>query len=289
MRRKILQKYLRYFYIIFPYFVVHITQAANYDLQVPIGGQTSVSGPSQYIQVIFRFGLTIVGIAALTALVIGGFLYLSSAGSETRKTSGKEWMWGAVIGLALMLCSWLILYTINPQITSLSEPALMPITLQPDPHLGLGGSGSVQTTWSGTGGVTSMAAYSNTDIQAAVKAAHAAYPNVPEEMIWAVMRQESQGDNGAVSPKGATGLMQLMPGTAKWLGVTDINDPGQNIMGGTKYLSMYYTKYGNWTDTLGAYNAGENRVSQYGGGANIPFKETQDYLTSIKNKVPQYF
>jgi soluble lytic murein transglycosylase-like protein len=83
--------------------------------------------------------------------------------------------------------------------------------------------------------------------------------------------------------------MQLMPGTAKQLGVTDIYDPGQNIMGGTKYLSMYYNKYGNWTDTLGAYNAGEDRVAKYGGGANIPFKETQDYITSIKNKVPQYF
>jgi lipoprotein-anchoring transpeptidase ErfK/SrfK len=73
--------------------------------------------------------LTIVGIAALAAIVIGGFLYLSSAGSETRKTSGKEWMWGAVIGLALMLCSYLILYTINPQITSLSEPKLEQRTL----------------------------------------------------------------------------------------------------------------------------------------------------------------
>ena len=104
--------------------------AQGYQLQVPLPGVSgTVSGPSQYIRAIFTFGLSIVGIAALLAIVIGGFKYLRSGGSETRKTSCKEWIWGAVIGLVLMLCSWLILNTINPKLTSLSEPKLQTIDL----------------------------------------------------------------------------------------------------------------------------------------------------------------
>ncbi|MBI4836868.1 MAG: L,D-transpeptidase [Candidatus Portnoybacteria bacterium] len=98
-------------------FVIHksaVALAQGYQLQIPIPkGQSSVSGPSQYIQMIFKYGLSIVG----------------SGGNETRKKSGKEWMWGAVMGLVLLLCSWLILYTINPQLTKLSEPALQRVTI----------------------------------------------------------------------------------------------------------------------------------------------------------------
>jgi len=290
MFKKILQKVSCFFCVTVFCFFSQIAQAANYDLQVPLPGVSgTVSGPGQYIRAIFTFGLSIVGIAALWAIVIGGFKYLRSGGSETRKTSGKEWIWGAVIGLVLMLCSWLILNTINPKLTSLSEPRLMAITLEP--HRGLSYNEGTKTydvkTWSD---VKSLASYSKNDITAAVKAAAAAYPNVPEDMIWAVMGQES-GKVGvsAVSPKGAQGLMQLMPGTARSLGVTDPFDPGQNVMAGTKYLSMNYQQFGNWTDTLGAYNAGPDRIRQYGSGANIPFKKTQDYIANIKGIVPQYF
>ena len=105
--------------------------AQGYQLQVPLPGVSgTVSGPGQYIRAIFTYGLSIVGIAALWAIVIGGFKYLRSGGSETRKTSGKEWIWGAVIGLVLMLCSWLILNTINPELTSLEEPSLQKIAIK---------------------------------------------------------------------------------------------------------------------------------------------------------------
>ena len=134
--------------------------AQGYQLQVPLPGVSgTVSGPGQYIRAIFTYGLSIVGIAALWAIVIGGFKYLRSGGSETRKTSGKEWIWGAVIGLVLMLCSWLILNTINPKLTSLSEPGLetidmpefadSPLTNAPSAYGQLGGSvppaGSIST------------------------------------------------------------------------------------------------------------------------------------------------
>lgn len=76
----------------------------------------------------------------------------------------------------------------------------------------------------------------------------------------AVINHESSGDPKAVSPKGAQGLMQLMPGTARELGVTNPLDPQQNIRGGTQYLQQMYAKYGNWRDALIAYNWGPKNL-----------------------------
>jgi len=131
MSKKILYKISRFFWIIIFCFSFRVAQAANYDLQISLPGVSgSVSGPSQYIQAIFTYGLSIVGITALLALVIGGFRYLSSGENETRKTSGKEWIWGAIAGLILMLCSYLILWTINPELVTLREPSLQEIAIK---------------------------------------------------------------------------------------------------------------------------------------------------------------
>ena len=107
---------------------------------------------------------------------------------------------------------------------------------------------------------------------------------VDRSLIRAVIRQESAFDPNAKSWVGAQGLMQLMPGTASDMGVKDITDPYQNIMGGTKYLRMLMDRFdGNLTKVIAGYNAGPGAVEEYGGVP--PYPETQNYV----GKVLDYF
>jgi soluble lytic murein transglycosylase-like protein len=99
-------------------------------------------------------------------------------------------------------------------------------------------------------------------------------------MIKAVMQTESAFDATAVSPVGAVGLMQLMPGVAAELGVTDALDPRQNIMAGAKYLRQLLDSHkGNVSLALASYNAGPGNVAKY--RAIPPFKETRDYVKRV--------
>ena len=101
---------------------------------------------------------------------------------------------------------------------------------------------------------------------------------VPEELFLRLVQQESGWNPGAVSHKGATGLAQLMPGTAARLGV-DPTDPGQNLDGGARYLKMMYDKFGSWRLALAAYNAGPGAVEKYDGIP--PYTETKNYVVAI--------
>ena len=111
--------------------------------------------------------------------------------------------------------------------------------------------------------------------EAAVTAAKHA---IPLNLFLALITAESGFKAKAVSPKGAIGLTQLMPGTAKALGV-DPHDPHENLIGGARYLRQQYERFGSWSLALAAYNAGPTRVARLGRIPNIP--ETKAFVARV--------
>lgn len=131
---------------------------------------------------------------------------------------------------------------------------------------------------------------------------------VPEEIIYAVIHTESSFESDAVSKKGAIGLMQITPETFDWLrmkmGESDtpvssdlLYNPENNIKYGTYFLSLLYTEYGVWDTVYAAYNAGRSTVNEWmkspehnnnGKIANIPYKETANYVEKVKKAAANY-
>ena len=106
-------------------------------------------------------------------------------------------------------------------------------------------------------------------------------------LIAAVIKAESNFNPHAVSPAGAQGLMQLMPGTARSLGVTNSFDPVQNINAGTHYLAKQFAEFDdNVRLALAAYNAGPKAVKQYGGMP--PYRETREFVNRVLGYYRQY-
>lgn len=112
---------------------------------------------------------------------------------------------------------------------------------------------------------------------------HSYNHGVDPTLVKAVMKAESNFNPQALSPKGAQGLMQLMPDTARHMSVYDPFNPDDNIRGGTKYLSLLNETFqGNLELILAAYNAGPNRVKEH--NMNIPpFEETRNFIKRVKH------
>ena len=135
---------------------------------------------------------------------------------------------------------------------------------------------------------------------------YAAEYGVPEHVVYAVIKTESDFQSGAVSDAGAVGLMQLMPDTFNWLCTLTkethdtgmLYDPETNIKYGTYYLSYLYLTYGDWDTVYAAYNAGMGNVDSWLGDAleadgakklgHIPFEETEKYIKKV-NKADEIY
>lgn len=112
--------------------------------------------------------------------------------------------------------------------------------------------------------------------------------NLDKALLQAVIAQESAFDPHAVSDKGAVGLMQLMPATARRYGVTDRYDPEQNIRGGARYLhDLMHQFHDNLPLVLAAYNAGEDAVKRFGNRIP-PYTETRQYVPRVLGLYQQY-
>lgn len=112
--------------------------------------------------------------------------------------------------------------------------------------------------------------------------------NIDPNLLRSVIQTESAGNPDARSSAGAVGLAQIMPDTAKGLGVTDRSDPVQSIFGGAKYLSQLLDHYGSATPAIAAYNAGPQRVDDYlAGKGNLP-AETQNYVPTVQGHYQRF-
>ena len=168
--------------------------------------------------------------------------------------------------------------TVEPRATAAARPfsgSLIPDAATPAPAASAAAAKSLGGFSTGDAAIDSYIADSGTR------------NGVDPVLLYAIMHRESSFRRLAVSPKGARGLMQLMPGTAARFGVSNIFDPRQNIEGGARYVRFLLDTFdGDVRLTLAGYNAGEGAVMKYGRRVP-PYAETQNYVRTIGTRYTQ--
>jgi hypothetical protein len=264
------------------------THAADYTLTAPLPGMPKTVpanfNPANYIQYFFSFGLYLMSFLAVGIIALGGIMWMLAAGNPGKIDKAKEMIVGALSGLVLLLCSWLILNTIDSGLTNISAPTLEKYDIEAIPaHEGLGYGLTDQQI---TSSAIAQGAYANFINKYAQQNG-----GLPPTLVKAVILTESSGNPNAVSPEGATGLMQTMPGTFNQYKdpslPNDPTNPESSVAAGTKYLGYLYNKYNKDLDkTLAAYNWGEGNLQRKCGGnptgcSQLP-PETQNYINKVK-------
>lgn len=231
-----------------------LAQYANQEkIPTPSGSGQTTDFPT-YLKMIIDFGFATIGILALFMIVIGAYQYLMAAGNIGKVDSAKETIGSALLGLILGLCAWIILYKINPDLVRMDLSRISGL-----------GSGALTTGLIRLPSVTLSGNWEKMTDQwkdNEVLKKYAEKHGVPMSYALALMMSESTGNQAQISPKGAIGLYQLMPGTAQWLGYSPSevqNNYETNIDAGLKYYSQIKNSKGvSWEDAAGFYNCGPN-------------------------------
>lgn len=226
------------------------TSVSPFQLEMPLGSNQYPQTPGEYVKLFFLYGLGIVGVAALFGIIFGGLNYIFSGSSQTRATEGKQWIFAAISGIALLLCSFLILITINPALISLKDPELPQITIPP--HIGLGFNLSVGEIQASTGQWSDLA-----NKWGSAK-------NIPPALIQAIIGRESGGKSSITSTDGGRGLMQITSSSLyRKYNLFDPNNPDENVRVGTSYLNDLRNYFnGDMTKAIAAYNCGTGGVEK---------------------------
>jgi soluble lytic murein transglycosylase-like protein len=167
------------------------------------------------------------------------------------------------------------------EVASGNTPVVTGASSSPAQSTGVGFASVLQAATTGTGAAAGSGEYESLIDQAAAR------NGVDPAVLHGLIQQESGFDSSATSSAGASGLTQLMPGTAASLGVANPLNPAESIEGGARYLGQLTAEFGgNTEDALAAYNAGPGAVQQYGGIP--PYAETESYVAKVLGDAEAY-
>ena len=212
----------------------------------------------EYIAGIYKYAIGIVGILAAVVLMIGGVIWIMAGGSATMIGEAKAWIGASLTGLVIALCSYVILYQVNPALVGFSGLNVQIVDIKPEEIVYTGGGGEM-----GTSVIPTDPAVRD-KYDAFLK--NAGYDCTTSK---AIMFAESSGNPNATSPAGAQGLMQLMPSTAQSLGISgNLYDPQTNINAGEKYLTKLSYTACNGSSSNSLCNTSDIKyiIAAYNGG-----------------------